>query len=58
MIKVSDFGNKELINAIVGFIRSGQYLNFAEEYAQAIEDGSWLDYYNDKLENELPHHNS
>lgn len=51
-ISIYDFTNRELINAIVEWIKSEEYLNFANEYADALSNDSWLEYYNEKLNKE------
>lgn len=53
MISITDFGNKELISAIVSWIRSSnaKYSN-PESIAMALEDNSWLLWAAEQLEKE------
>ena len=53
MLHIEQFSRAEAIRAIVEWIRSGEYSNNALEYADHLEDGSWLDYYRRKLEAEV-----
>jgi len=41
-MNIEDFTKEELINLIVRYLRGGTYFNYANEYADDIESGDWL----------------
>lgn len=53
MLRIEKFTNRELVNAIAKWIleSNAKYTN-PESIASALEDDSWLKWYNDKLKEE------
>ena len=44
-LDITKLSTKELISAAAEFVRDGHYL-FTEEIADALEDGTWIEYFN------------
>ena len=61
MIKLNDFTNQELINAVVSWLKDQEaiYGNdiLVGEIIYELEEGDWLRFINNKLKDELPHNN-
>ena len=53
MLRVEMFSNKELLNSIVRWLRESniQYSS-PEVISQQLEDGTWLDWHNNKIRRE------
>jgi hypothetical protein len=56
---IQSFTNKELIRAIVGYMRLESHIeSHLCDVADDIESGEWLNYYKTQTEDSQPHYNS